>query len=496
MNKNLLSKYIGISAFSALSVFSTGALATDWADDWLASASVSGPTSYNSGAGRSFVSAGNIQFRANSSISYPISMSAPRMKGGCGGVDMFLGGMSFMDVDMLVDKFEEMIQNGEVIAFQMAIKALSEKLGVTTESIQNVMDMLNGLQLDSCAMAKSAVTVLADSPTDIAGAAKEVWGEISQGQELNLGAVKNAWEKGKNDESSKGVASPTTDIKKQIAACPAGIKDVLANDGSIVEKLANIYGMAPYADFIRGYIGDVVTDHDAAAGNIPMAKPISACPQNNNRGIDDLVYGRAFEKRAPVGINDPYSDPAAGCSQPGAPTNLVDYSRTRLTQLSDLLKDPNQALLSGTPLSNWANNAPMSVVAAMKLANDAGIEAEVITEMSETLAYAYAFRIFDDMYRNTLFMFTTINDKLSSATSDSVEEAVNTASGTPAPKCDLSAYVVTITNLAQLRDKIASKHSSIKESYIRQNEQFQAQIAQINRIQSFEKRKFNSAGSN
>jgi conjugative transfer pilus assembly protein TraH len=470
--------------------------ASDWADDWLSSnTSYSGTTSY-SGGGRNFISAGNIQFRANSSVSYPITMSAPRMKSGCGGVDMFLGGMSFMDVDMLVDKFEQMIQNGEIIAFQLAIKALSEKLGVTTESIQNVMDMLNGLQLDSCAMSKAAIQTVVMDDGNLADAAKSVWGEISQGQELNMGAVKNAWAKGKNDESSKGVASSSTNIKQEIASCPTEIKQILGSDGSIIERISNIYGMGAYSNFIRGYVGDVITDHDAVNGNMPMVKKISACSQNETMGIDDLVYGRAYEKRAPSGLNDTYTDAGQGCTQNSGSTNLIEYSRTQLTALSDALKDPTVALSPTSPLARWANNAPMSVIAAMKFANDAGITDEIISEMSETLAYAYAFRIFDDMYRNTLFMFSTINDKLASATSDPIQEATNTVGGSPTPKCSLNAYVVTIKNLANLREEIASRHSAIKESYVRQNEQFQAQIAQINRLQQTEKKKFSNAGVN
>jgi len=470
--------------------------AGDWADDWLsANSSYSGTSSY-SGGGRNFITAGNLQFRANSSVSYPITMSAPRMKGGCGGVDTFLGGMSFMDVDMLVDKFEQMIQNGEVIAFQMAIKALSEKLGVTTESIQNVMDMLNGLQLDSCAMAKSAIQTVVVDDGNLADAAKSVWSEISQGQELNMGAVKNAWQKGKNDDSSKGVASPSTNIKQEIAACPTEIKQILSADGSVIERIANIYGMGAYSDFMRGYVGDVITDHDAVNGNMPMVKKISACSQNETMGIDDLVYGRAYEKRPPSGINDPYTDTGQGCTQNNGSTNLIDYSRNQLTALANALKDPTVALSPTSPLSRWADNAPMSVKAAMKLANDAGITDQVISEMSETLAYAYAFRIFDDMYRNTLFMFSTINDKLSSATSDPIQEATNTVGGSPTPKCNLNAYVVTIKNLSNLRDEIATRHSAIKESYVRQNEQFQAQISQIGRYQKIEKDKFTNAGVN
>lgn len=491
-NKRFNLKKVALSCLVACSV-NMPAVAADWADDWLVSnASFTGPSTYNSGS-RNYMSMGNLQFRANTSVSYPITMQAPRMKGGCGGVDIFLGGMSFMDVDMLVDKFEQMIQNGEVIAFQLAIKALSEKLGVTVESIQNVMDMLNGLQLDSCAMSKAAVTTIWDGGS-VNEAAKEVWSEISQGQELSIAAVKNAWEKGKNDDASKGRASASTNIKQEIAACPQEVKDVLSVDGSIIERVATLYGMADYSDFLRGYVGDVYTYHDAANGNMPMAKKISSCSQNEKLGIDDLVYGRSFEKRPAVGINDPYTEVGAGCSQNVDSVNLVDYSEEKLNELATALADPSAPIAPTSALYRWANNAPMSVMAAMKLSNDAGITGEVIGEMSETLAYAYAFRIFDDMYRNSFYMFSTLNDKLSNATSDAVEEASSTAPGVAAPQCNLKAYMVTINELNQLQDEIWEVHKQVKESYQRQLAQMQAHISIINRYQQIESRRFGNAG--
>ena len=133
------------------------AVADDWVTDWIDDSMTGSGPSYYEGATRGYFSAGNLSLRSRVSSERPLTISPPRLKmGGCGGIDMFMGGISYMDLDMLVEKFELMIQNGEVIAFQIAIKALSEKLGTTVEQVEAILNKINGIQLDSCSMAKSA----------------------------------------------------------------------------------------------------------------------------------------------------------------------------------------------------------------------------------------------------------------------------------------------------------------------------------------------------
>src|SRR3546814_10637619 len=55
---------------------------------------------------RGYLTAVGMSGRVDVHNDYLMSLSLPKVKAGCGGIDMFLGGMSFLDPDYLVQKLE------------------------------------------------------------------------------------------------------------------------------------------------------------------------------------------------------------------------------------------------------------------------------------------------------------------------------------------------------------------------------------------------------
>ena len=428
--------------------------AADWASDWLDdSLLVSGP-SYHQGASRNYLSAGNLSFRRNTSVIKPITISPPRVKAaGCGGIDLFMGGISYMDVDMLIDKFEGMIQNGEVIAFQLAIKALSEKLGTTVESIENIINKINSVQFDSCAMSKTAVTTVfqGGGAVDAMGA---VWEEISQQQELDAGSWKNAWDRGQDKSSNNNLPSATTNIADEINACPAHIKEILLLEGSVLEVLAADYGLSGYTNDIRGYMGDMFITH-TAAGSLPNAQMIVPCRENDQYSPDNLVYGDAFAMPPPTIAN---LTPA--CAQNANTLNLLDVTETHLDNLIISLNDPTQPISGFPGLEAWLNQSPLPVDGIIKTAVDQGVQEDVKDEIINLLAYAYAYKMFDDLYKSSSKMFRQIQQALSSTSFDA------TQAGTAArQQCNLKPYLHIVKFYEEFAQTIQKQHSDLRESY-------------------------------
>ncbi len=95
-----------------------------WVDDWFDNAVVNGSSSYENQQ-RGFYSAGGFSGRINTTVDYPITVALPKLNSGCGGVDLFLGGMSFLDEDYLVEKFQNIIQAAPALAFDIALKVMA-----------------------------------------------------------------------------------------------------------------------------------------------------------------------------------------------------------------------------------------------------------------------------------------------------------------------------------------------------------------------------------
>src|SRR3546814_12020168 len=76
---------------------------------------------------RGYVTAGGFSGRVDVHHDYLTSVTLPKVRAGCGGIDMFLGGMSFLDPDYLVQKLESILQAAPAVAFQYLLERSEER---------------------------------------------------------------------------------------------------------------------------------------------------------------------------------------------------------------------------------------------------------------------------------------------------------------------------------------------------------------------------------
>lgn len=91
-----------------------------------------------------------------------VGVQPPKFEGGCGGIDMDLGGFSFVNKDQIVQQLRAIGQNAKALAFTMAIKYISAQLAGTMETIKGWADTLNGIQINSCDAAASMLQFAGD----------------------------------------------------------------------------------------------------------------------------------------------------------------------------------------------------------------------------------------------------------------------------------------------------------------------------------------------
>ena len=132
-----------------------------WVDDWLDQKTTTSPN-YLSGQQRGYYSGGSFNARWPSSVSYPVTIETPRIKSGCGGIDVFMGGFSFMNTDYLVNKLQGILSGAASVAFDLGLKTLCEQCSNTIKNFEAISDKLNSMQLDECSAAKELVGVVMD----------------------------------------------------------------------------------------------------------------------------------------------------------------------------------------------------------------------------------------------------------------------------------------------------------------------------------------------
>ena len=430
--------------------------ADDWVADWFDNATSGGAASFKNQK-RGFYSMGNFTGRINTSVDNPISISLPKLSSGCGGVNLFAGGLSLLDEEYLVQKMENMMQAAPAIAFDMAIKTVTKEFSESLKGFENIANSLNSLQLDDCAIAKAAVTTVIDGRYSNVG--EEVWSTITNDKALTDN-IANSWTQAMENTSAANGA-PTVDLSDQVAGCQSDFKDIFATSGSVIEKSMVKYGMSAYSDIVRGYIGDIVINI-SVEGKIPVGTEILPCDENADANMEDFVYGTAKGKNA------------AGICNNIIGEGLIEIIENNLAAIADAIATKSPL---STNLEHWINATPLPVYRIMYRASIDGTVDDTIIETSELLAFAYAERLIDDLYRNTRLLLLK--------TSKTARES---GQGSNRSKiCNKDLFVEVTPLLPVLQERLRNVRHDMRQGYIAKLNEYQKMSTFIDRNERIEK---------
>ncbi|MFS7223157.1 conjugal transfer protein TraH [Rahnella inusitata] len=426
--------------------------AANWADKWFDNAIYDTPSSFNSQT-RGYYTMGGFTARTTTSTDYPITISPPRLSVGCGGIDGFLGGFSFLDPDYLVEKAQRAMQAAPYVAFDMALKTMCKECADTLGKVEQLTNFLNGIQLNECSLAKPIATAAIErDPMALQG----LWTEMTGTKNLDE-ATDRMW----SDTTSKIKAAddkPIADLKSMISGCPVEFRDLMQH-GSIVQRAAAKVGMADYADTIRGYMGDVWIE-SKTTDKIPVATSVSSCPQNKKFSLDDMLNGRSFVKTIDK-----------QCVPSGArPVRTVVYQK--MESIVSRMKN-NQPL--STENIAFINSTNLPVMVMLKQAVVTGQEEVVLNVLSELVGLYYSYFIFTDLYRNTENTFDKVNEMVSSPMSDP------NAGSKP---CRMDLFKPAI---AKFDDLIQQSHTASTKVEAAYTSRLQSYVLNQNFAQTFEK---------
>lgn len=124
--------------------------------DTVASANVTGPTAF-SGQQAGYYTMGNISYRASQENTQIAAVQLPAVRAGCGGIDIFSGGFSFINSDQLVAQFKAVASNAVSYAFMLALKGLSPIIADQIESLSKIANEINAFNMNSCQQAQALV---------------------------------------------------------------------------------------------------------------------------------------------------------------------------------------------------------------------------------------------------------------------------------------------------------------------------------------------------
>lgn len=429
-------KLFRITIAALMVVFSSPVLAADWTDEWFNSVAVGGPGSFE-GQKRGYLTGGSISGRYRMGTDNLFTVSLPRANVSCGGIDLFAGGISFLDPEYLVSKLENILQAAPAMAFSMALKAHCEQCEDIMSKLEAMSTYLNSIQVNDCRMANQVAKFVTGDDPDLLG---NVLMEATGHRTLTDGLEKN-W-KGAQDTISAAGGDVTHDLRKNIESCPAPVKELLLN-GSVVANAANRVGMGSVADLVRGYVGDVIVEWPAGQ-NIPSIQRVDACPAVDRYSFQDFLEGNALERTL------------AGACANNSTISIIDRVNASLTSIGTKIQ--SNVALNAADVA-FVNQSAEPVWAMLRTAVYQGTVVETVNAIKYPVAAALAFRVFDDLFRNAEFMI----DK---AILDSNAIGVDPAVAASEP-CDHKILASLKEDLSLMREELLDARRVSRASYAR-----------------------------
>ena len=454
--------YTAIAAIGFSCVLAHTASASGWVDDWVNQQSGSGP-SYIQGQERGFYSGGNFSMRWQDPTTYPVTTTMPHIKSGCGGIDVFMGGFSFMNSNYLVTKLQAILSNAAGVAFDLALKTVCEQCANTIKNLESISDTLNHLQMNECAAGKSIVATVADA-TDwkMTDAQRSELGEAINYDKLSSGAS-DLWSSLTKSQKSANNVPTSADTQSVMSGCNSAITTIFLKDGLLLSNLGTQMGLpAAYTNLMRGLVGDVrlnITQNH----NVSYVEP---CPQNNQSDLGAVVAGKVFAK-----------DTLEACAQiTDTNADLTNYATNELNNiLNDMM---TKTALSSTDLAFIAKD-PIATIPILKLAIATNTTSQTIGNLADLTAKAYALQMLADLYTRT--------DGIAMKAREILSRQSGAASGQKDTKCADATFAPNIDkNLAMMMENIQKVRKAAQASYNTSATQFAASMQYLQQQQQQE----------
>jgi conjugative transfer pilus assembly protein TraH len=412
--------------------------AQSWAETWFDNVTYTSPGSFEDQT-RGYLTAGGMSGRVDVHNDYLMSLTLPKVKAGCGGIDMFLGGMSFLDPDYLVQKLESILQAAPAVAFQYLLETLDEKMGNIISKMEAATNFLNSIQVNDCRLANRMVQI-AKGDANMSGIIEEMTGYRS---------VKQGFAKSYQQSREKIQANnnnPTEDLKDALANCPSEVTDIFRT-GSLLAHAASRVGAGDWAGVMRARVGDVYMRWNDA-DKVPVFSAIPACPRQDTDSSDDFLAGRV-QTRA---LNIPAS--AADCTSDGG-KGALDLARTRMTSIAG--KIGTRSALTTDERQFVANVGTLPVYRMLEWGVRQGVTGSVIGDTDELVALTLAYQMLNDLTRS-------IDFALSNA--ERSTDAAGSADASSTGICQTRILSKGIEQLRRLREEVLRQRAQMRQSYL------------------------------
>ena len=435
-------------------------------DDWLITSQTTNPD-YFEGQKRGYATGGSFSARMPLNTDYLFTVTSPKLKTGCGGIDAYLGGISFMNFDYLVQKFQRILSAAPAAAFDIALKTLCEPCANTVKEMEGIANALNSLSLDDCKASRAMAAYLMDPLAPDGTKKQSDLDAITKDFMVSSGIDDFPRRIGDAIKAAGDNPPPNMDYRNAVAGCPTDIRDLFGSTGSVLDRIGGKLALdQSYINLIRGIVGDIIMRVEEKEFS-PRYETF--CDKNKIFSVDAFLDGGAEEKSY-----NPATDTCACVQIPDVNRSLRTYVRLRLMTTINAMK-------TKTPLAptetDFIRFCPIPVSLALKSAVATHTEGAILENLTELTAKAYALRIIEDLLGKAEFAFFKATEALSKQSNATLNQGEHT--------CKINALDLG-SQIKPLRERVHEVRQSLQLSYSATQNEFSAIMDMARKIEDFD----------
>jgi conjugative transfer pilus assembly protein TraH len=217
------------------------------------------------------------------------NIQLPGINAGCGGIDIFTGGMSFISSEKLTQFGQAVVQNAIPYSVQLALKIWTPTIAENLQWFLDIVEAINNFNMSSCQAAQLGVNAVAGlfEGDDVKSAVCQ-----SYGTQSNMFSDWLASKQGCDDDKAAEVTQKAKEAETPLA-------DLIKANRNIVwfmlMKNDYLHANKQIAEYLMSMTGTVVYGDNVKNDITPWGPLIG---DQTSAGIDMMLYGKGTSSSA------------------------------------------------------------------------------------------------------------------------------------------------------------------------------------------------------
>ena len=259
----------------------------------------------------------------------------PNFRSGCGGIDLYTGGFSFVNSQQLVSAFKSILSNATGYAFNLALESQMPEVANAMKYLHNLQTNINSLNMNSCETA--------------AGLVGSVWPKTHAAQQQvcqDIGTSKGLFTDYAAARQGCGAEGQMTSV---LNSASGPYKNLALKNGNLAWKALQQNGFLQrdpqLAEFFMSLSGTIIIHNPGNNDNANQQFKILASLASDQQLLKALLHGG----QAKIYRCDDTSED--GCLNPSLQTVTIGKDNALEAQVTTLLTDMVHKIYVDNPLN-------------------------------------------------------------------------------------------------------------------------------------------------